>query len=80
MELSLAGLLGAVAGTIIGVVNFVMVVGFVEQRLRVLDRSETEAERQEFESKISIMRRVILGIDVFVFGGLGYWLGKTVGG
>jgi hypothetical protein len=77
MELSLGGFLGAIVGTIIGVVNYVVVVPFVEQRLRALDKSATAAERQEFEGKISVMRRLILGIDVFTFGGLGYWLGLT---
>jgi hypothetical protein len=75
MEISLGGFLGAVAGTAIGAANYVMVVPFVAQRLRALDKSETAAQREEFEAKISVMRRVILGIDVFVFGGLGYWLG-----
>jgi hypothetical protein len=75
MVFSLAGFLGAIIGTILGVANFVLVVGFVEARLRALDRSETAAQREEFEAKISVMRRLILGIDVFVFGALGYWLG-----
>jgi hypothetical protein len=80
MELSLAGLLGALIGTVLGVINFAVIVGFVEGRLRALDKSEPGAEREEFERKISIMRRTILGIDIFVFAGLGYWLGKTIGG
>ena len=75
MELSPAGFLSAIAGTAIGVANYVVVVPFVEQRLRALDKSETAAEREEFESKISVMRRLVLGIDIFTFGGLGYWLG-----
>ena len=75
MELSLGGFLGAIVGTIIGVVNYVVVVPLVEQRLRALDKSETAAQRQEFEDKISLMRRLILGIEVFTLGGLGYWLG-----
>ncbi|MEA2872026.1 MAG: hypothetical protein QOH67_2002 [Hyphomicrobiales bacterium] len=75
MELSLAGFLSAIVGTAIGVANYVVVVPFVEQRLRALDKSETAAEREEFESKISVMRRLVLGIDIFTFGGLGYWLG-----
>jgi hypothetical protein len=78
MEITLAGLLGAVAGTAIGAANYAMVVPFVVQRLRALDKSETAAQREEFETKISVMRRLILGIDVFVFGGLGYWLGTQL--
>jgi hypothetical protein len=75
MELSLGGFLGAIAGAAIGAVNYVVLVPFVEQRLRALDKSETAAQRDEFEAKISAMRRVILGIEVFTLGGLGYWLG-----
>jgi hypothetical protein len=80
MELSLAGLVGAVVGTVLGVINYAVIVGFVESRLRALDKSETAAEREDFERRISIMRRLILGIDVFVLGGVGYWFGKTIGG
>ena len=75
MELSLGGFLGAIAGTAIGVVNYVVLVPFVEQRLRALDKSATAAERDEFEARISAMRRVILGVELFTLGGLGYWLG-----
>ena len=75
MELSLGGFLGAIAGTAIGAVNYVVLVPFVEQRLRALDKSATAGERDEFEARISAMRRVILGVEVFTLGGLGYWLG-----
>ena len=73
--LSLGGFLGAIAGTVLAGASYVVVVGLVEQRLRVLDKSETAAERQEFERKIALMRRLILGLDILVFGGLGYWIG-----
>jgi hypothetical protein len=75
MELSLGGLLGAVAGTLIGAINFVMVVPLIEARLRALDKSETAQAREEFENRISLMRRLILGIEVLTLGALGYWLG-----
>jgi hypothetical protein len=80
MELSLAGLIGAFVGTVLGVINYAVIVGFVESRLRALDKSAPGTEQEEFERKISIMRRTILGIDIFVFAGLGYWFGKTIGG
>jgi hypothetical protein len=80
MLLSLAGFLGAIVGTVLGVVNYLVMVPFVEQRLRALDKSETAAEREALETKISLMRRLILGIEVFTLGGLGYWLGaKFIG-
>ena len=80
MELSPAGLVGAVVGTVIGVINYAVVLGFVETRLRKLDRSQTSAEREEFERKLSLMRRIVLAIDIVAFSALGYWLGRTVGG
>ena len=80
MELSPAGFIGAVIGTVVGVVNYAVVVGVVQTRLRKLDRSETSAEREEFEKKLSLMRRMVLAIDIVVFAALGYWFGRTVGG
>ncbi len=80
MELSLAGLLGAFLGTVLGVINYAVIVGFVEGRLRALDTSQTAGEREEFERKISVLRRTVLGIDIVVFAAVGYWFGKTVGG
>ena len=80
MELSLAGLTGAFVGCVLGVINYAVIVGFVEGRLRALDTSQGPAERAEFERKISLMRRIILGIDIVVFAAIGYWFGKTVGG
>jgi len=80
VELSPAGFVGAVVGTIIGVINYAAVVAFVESRLRKLDRSQTSAEREEFERKLSLLRRLVLGIDIVVFAALGYWFGRTVGG
>jgi len=79
-DLSTWGLIGAVVGTIVGTVNYFAVIGFVEKSLRAHDRSQTDEERAEFESKIGIMRRTVLGLDILFFGGLGYWLGRTLGG
>ena len=75
--LSLGGLLGAVAGTALGAISYAIMVPLIEQRLRALDKSETAAQREELETKISLMRRLILGIEVFTLGALGYWLGMT---
>ncbi len=80
MEFSLPGLVGAAVGIVIGVINYGVFVSFVEKRLRALDKSKTPAERAEFERKISLMRRIVLGIDVVVIGAVGYWFGRTMGG
>jgi hypothetical protein len=74
--LSLGGFLGAIAGTVLGAINYAMMVPLIEQRLRALDKSETAAERETLEAKISLMRRLILGLEVLTLGALGYWLGQ----
>ena len=78
--LSVPGLLGAFVGLVLGLINYGVIVGFVTGRLRALDRSQTAAERQTFERKLSLMRRIILAMDVIFFGGVGYWFGQTVAG
>jgi hypothetical protein len=80
MELPLAGLIGAMIGTVLGAINYAVVVGFVVGRLRALDKSQTADERAAFEAKVSVLRRLILGLDILVFACIGYWFGNTVGG
>jgi hypothetical protein len=80
MDVSLPGWLGAFVGAVIGVINYAVVVAFVERRLRALDRSQTPAEREEFERKIVLMRRLILAIEVIGLAAIGYWFGRTIGG
>ena len=80
MAFSLPGLIGAFIGIVLGVMNYAVIVGFTEKRLRALDKSETAEAKAEFERKISLMRRIILGTDIVVFGAIGYWFGRTIGG
>jgi hypothetical protein len=80
VEYSLPGFIGAFVGVVIGVVNYGVVISVAEGRLRKLDRSQTSEEREAFERKLSLMRRLVLGIDIAAFAALGYWFGRTVGG
>jgi hypothetical protein len=80
VEYSLPGLLGAFIGIVLGVINYGVIVGFVQTRLRSLDKSQSAEERAEFERKLSVMRRTILALDIVLFGAVGYWFGKTLGG
>jgi hypothetical protein len=80
MEISLAGLLGAMVGTVVAAVNYGLVIGFVQNSLRAHDRSQTPEERAAFEGKLAVMRRTVLALDILVFGGIGYWLGQLIGG
>ncbi len=80
MEFSLPGLIGAFVGTVLGVINYGVLIAVMERRLRSLDKSQTRDERAEFERKLSLMRRIVLGTDIVLFAGIGYWFGKTIGG
>jgi uncharacterized membrane-anchored protein YhcB (DUF1043 family) len=80
MDLSLPALLGAMLGTVVGVINYAVIMRIVEPRLRALDKSQSREELEEFKRKIALMRRIILAIEVVVFAAIGYWLGRTFGG
>ncbi|MCZ7657006.1 MAG: hypothetical protein M5U07_03750 [Xanthobacteraceae bacterium] len=80
MEFSLPGLLGAFVGIVLGVINYGVVIAVVEKRLRALDKSRSPAEKAEFERKVSLLRRIVLGLDIVVFAAIGYWFGRTMGG
>jgi hypothetical protein len=75
MELTLGGLLGAMAGAILGGVNYAMLIGYLDGWLKSAEG--TDAERADFEENVSMMRRAILGFDVVVFAAIGYWLGTN---
>jgi hypothetical protein len=79
MEFSLPGLIGAFVGTVLGVINYGVPIAVMERRLRTLDNSRTRDEREEFEHKLSLMRRIVLGTYIVLFAGIGYWFGKTIG-
>ena len=80
MVFSLAGLIGAFIGVVIGVINYAIVVPIVERSMRRLDRSQTAAEREDFERRISLFRRLVLGLDIVLFSVIGYVAGRTFGG
>jgi hypothetical protein len=80
MELSPAGLLGAMLGTIVGVLNYLVFLRVLVPRLRALDKSQTREERDDFERRISLMRRIVLAADVVLFAALGYYAARFIGG
>ena len=75
IELTLGGLLGAMAGAILGGVNYAMLIGYLEGWLKAAEG--TEAERADFEANVSVMRRAVLGFDIAICMGVGYWLGTN---
>ena len=80
MEYSLPAWLGGLAGTILAVALYVPAIRVVERRLRARSGPKTLEQRAVFEDKLSIMRRVILALDIAILATLGYWIGNAVGG
>jgi hypothetical protein len=77
IDLSLAGLLGAIFGTVIAGLAYVPLIAWVERSVR----SSPEArERSILEREMPIVRRAVLAVDIFVFAGMGYWMGAQIGG
>jgi hypothetical protein len=80
MELSLPAWLGAFCGMIVAAAIYVPGIRIVERRLRAASEAKTLEERSAFEDKLSVMRRVILGLGMAVLAAAGYWIGNMLGG
>jgi hypothetical protein len=80
IDLSLAGLLGAVVGTVVAAITYGPLVAMIERAFRARGQPQTDQERATFGQEISLLRRAVLAADIVVFGGIGYWLGGTIAG
>jgi hypothetical protein len=80
MEYSLPAWLGALAGTVVAVILYVPGIGLLNRHLRAQEGPATREERQAFEDKLSLVRRLILGFDIAILATLGYWIGHAIGG
>jgi hypothetical protein len=79
MSIPWAGWLGALAGTVIGVIIYVAALGLIEKQLRTLESPKTAQERAAFARRRSAMRRGILAIDIAICAVIGYWVGEALG-
>jgi hypothetical protein len=77
MDYSLPAWLGALAGTIVAVALYVPAIRLIERHLRAQGGPQTLEERAAFEEKLSIMRRLILGVGIAILATLGYWIGNA---
>ncbi len=75
-----AGLIGALVGLGVGWIDYRLVAGVVVGKLRQLDRSQTPAERADFERRIVWFHRLLGAATMGFFPVLGYWLGRAIGG
>ena len=77
-DISPAGLIGAIIGTVVAGVNYHLFIGVLERAMRERAPAQTAEERDTLDTKLSLMRRIVLTADLFVFAALGYWLGHTL--
>jgi hypothetical protein len=80
MELSLPAWLGALVGMIVAAAIYGPGIRLVERRLRDSSDVKTPMDRAAFESKLSIVRRLILAFAVAILAAAGYWIGNMFGG
>ena len=75
-----AGVIGAVLGLIAGWLDYRIVGGWVEKKLRETDRSQTPEEKADYEYRIGLFRRFFLIAALGTFSVVGYVLGQTIAG
>ena len=73
MDLSLAGLLGAMVGSLLGAINAVAIIGYANSWMH-------ERQIGQSEENAALMRRGILAANIIVCAAIGYWFGESLGG
>jgi hypothetical protein len=66
-------------GAALGYVNFRVIIGVLEPRLRALDDSTTPEARAVFERKLGWLRRIFLALEILIVGAIGYGIGAWLG-
>ncbi|MEA2904518.1 MAG: hypothetical protein QOG83_3172 [Alphaproteobacteria bacterium] len=77
IDISFAGLVGAILGTIVAAACYGTLVDAFERWLAGRRAPEDPPASKE---ELALLRRAILAIDIIVFGAVGYWIGHEIGG
>ena len=75
-----AGVVGALVGLMVGWLDYKVVGGWVERKLRETDRSQTATEKADYERRIGLFRRWFLLSTLGAFPIVGYLLGRAIAG
>jgi hypothetical protein len=78
IDLSLAGLIGAILGTVVAAVVYHLFIDRLESVVQARIQATPAEERGDLS--LSVIRRIALTVDLAVFVALGYWLGQLLGG
>ncbi|MFL6799308.1 MAG: hypothetical protein ACJ8F3_18060 [Xanthobacteraceae bacterium] len=76
IDLSLAGLVGAFAGTVIAALVYAPLVAVIERAYGARD----PADAAFYEQERPLLRRLVLSGDILLFAGAGYWLALKLWG
>ena len=76
IDLSLAGLIGAMLGTVVAAVLYHSFIGRLERIVRVRMQAMPSEERGDLS--LAIVRRMVLTLVLVGLAGLGYWLGQLL--
>ncbi|HMK79990.1 MAG TPA: hypothetical protein VK438_10090 [Xanthobacteraceae bacterium] len=74
IALSLGGLLGAIAGAILGAAAYVALIGRLDAVLRSMEGADAEGTGSG--QGAALTRRAILGVDLALCMAIGYWVGS----
>jgi len=77
IDLSLAGLIGATLGIVVAAVFYYLFIGSLDRIMQARIQATPAEERGDLS--LSIVRRIVLTLDLVVFVALGYWLGQLLG-
>jgi hypothetical protein len=73
IDISLAGLIGAVIGIVIAGAVYGTVIDTIERWLAARRDS-----REHPGEEVALLRRGVLAADMLLFAGLGYWIGYRI--
>lgn len=75
-----AGLIGALIGFVVGLIEYRLVTGLVVGALRRTDSSQTQAEKDDYERRIRLLKAAVLVVSVGGLPIVGYLIGRTLFG
>ena len=80
LDISLAGLTGAIVGTFVAGVSYHLSIGAVDRWMRKRAHTQDAEDQERAEEMMSLARRIVLTTDLLLFAGFGYWIGDRFWG
>ncbi len=76
----MAGMIGALIGFVVGLIEYRLVTGVVVGALRRTDSSQTQAEKDDYERRIRLLKAAVLVVSVGGLPIVGYFVGRVLFG